>query len=133
MKTKIKESSTKCLENEKIFSFQISTRTGDTVSRSYSEITDTYNSILRSIDKFWVFEIRKKPTHSPTLADPQSWGIFLYLRYIPHVMKRFGLSPHVTLTRDRVHNYVHMTRECPCLSESTDSNTVFYYLAYNLY
>ena len=48
---------------KKIFSFQISTRTGDTVSTSYSAITDTYKSILRSIDKFWVFEIRKK-THS---------------------------------------------------------------------
>ena len=33
--------------------------------------------------------------------------------YISHVMKRFGLRSHVTLTRDRVHNYVHMTRECP--------------------
>ena len=35
--------------------------------------------------------------------------------YTSHVMKRFGLRSHVTLTRDRVHNYVHMTREWPCL------------------
>ena len=57
MKTKNKRKFDKMIEkNEKIFSFQISTRTVDTVSSSYSAITDTYNSILRSIDKFWVFE-----------------------------------------------------------------------------
>ena len=62
------------IEKWKIFPFQISTRTGDTVSRSYSEITDTYFNIkvYSCIDKFWVFEIRKKTTHSPTSADPHS-------------------------------------------------------------
>ena len=44
---------------KKIFSFQISTRTVDTVSSSYSVITDTYNSILRSTDQFVSFEIPK--------------------------------------------------------------------------
>ena len=31
--------------------------------------------------------------------------------YTSHAMKMFGLRSHITLTRDRVHNYVHMTRE----------------------
>ena len=41
---------------------------------------------------------------------PMSWkGL------VSDPMSRWRVT-HVTLTRDRVHNYVHMTREWPCLS-----------------
>ena len=52
---------------KKIFSFQISTRTVDTVSSSYSAITDTYNSILKPTDQFVFFEIPKKNTPTAPL------------------------------------------------------------------
>ena len=51
--------------------FQHELGIGDTVSASYNAITDVYNSILRCIDKFQVFEIRKiNSTTVPLLMIP---------------------------------------------------------------
>ena len=87
----------------KIFSFQFSTRTVDTVSASYSAITDVYNSILRSIYKFWVFEIRKK-------IQPQShfcWFPFLILfEYIIRITDK--QMPYAVILRNRINIHIRM-------------------------